>query len=356
MKIPRCGVCTVCRRLPLDSQQAATGLEPNFLSGLQEELRSLETTQEDLAPVFRYYRRYSKELIDMLSETLQQCFPWEIPPILELVDDLLLYERVSRSRGTYSTEVEEVVVTLVSVSWKKVEDPMRKKIVRMLRVWRDLRVFSNSDVLTEAEHRIRSLNLSSNMLDSQGEDSDEDLALVMAEPGQSDPLWKKLKTDDTASSGTKAKNPTQTLERILNASADPFELLELDVKTATTRLVRRQYRKLCLYIHPDKNPNMDADKCQDALAKIQKAREEAEALLEAPKQERRGDLAASATMCATSEDRVACKLDGCDEPPCRQCANMCCVRNITHCHEMQRRIGGKKCFFHPPPRIHARNA
>jgi len=367
-------VCNLCRRTPLDQQKEGTGLEPIFIQALQEELKALESSKDDLAAVFRYYRRYAKELIAMLHTTVQECFAWEIVPILELVDDLLLYERVSRQRGGFSAEVEDILGNMIPTAWKKVEDRDRKKVAILLRTWRELKVFSSTETLVEVEAKVRSINLSTpgdagltsaTLLDSvdkwlEESDEDGDRALVeVKENGketdaQSKP-WKKLKTEDGAGKGP-TKTPADVLERILKAGTDPFEILDLDPKGATTKSVRKQYRKLCLYIHPDKNPNMDADKCQDALSRVQKAREEAEARLEAPKVRRTGDLSASATMCATSEDRLVCRLEGCNEPPCRQCANSCCVRNITHCHQLQHQPGGKKCFFHPPPRSHARNA
>eukprot|EP00397_Hematodinium_sp_SG-2012_P039891 GEMP01043626.1.p1 GENE.GEMP01043626.1~~GEMP01043626.1.p1 ORF type:complete len:395 (+),score=93.39 GEMP01043626.1:19-1203(+) len=353
---PTIRVCTRCRQIPLDSHRAASGLEKIFITSLQEELRALEATQEDLAPVFRYYHRYAKELVAMLHSTVQECFPWEIPPILELIDDLLLYERI-----------EEIVTSLAITTWKKLDERHRKKLARMIGTWRELKVFLNPDLFNDLDAKIRALNLTPEVLDiSQGEESDDEpTGAISADNPKgttpAPPQMKRQKTDDDAAGASpknvKMRTPKEVLERILKAStSDPFEVLDMDIKTASAKAVRKQYRRLCLYIHPDKNPSMDVEKCQDALTKVQKARDEAEARLEAPKVQRTGDLSASATMCATSEEKQTCQLDECGEPPCRQCANACCVRNITHCHKMQQRPGGKKCFFHPPPRRHARNA
>jgi len=367
-------VCNLCRQTPLDQQKEGAGLEPIFIQALQEELKGLESSKDDLAAVFRYYRRYAKELIAMLHTTVQECFAWEIVPILELVDDLLLYERVSRQRGGFSTEVEEIVGSMISTAWKKIEDRDRKKVAILLRTWRELKVFSSPEILVDIEARIRSISINSGenssgltsgvilesvdkWMEESDDEGDKSLVLVKGkEPQAKEAPWKRRKKEENGSK-IASKTPAQVLERILKAGADPFDILDLDPKGLTTKLVRKQYRKLCLFIHPDKNPNMDVDKCQDALSRVQKAREEAEARLEAPNKGRRtGDVSASATMCATSEDRIECRLEGCNEPPCRQCANSCCVRNITHCHQLQHQPGGKKCFFHPPPRSHARNA
>merc|ERR1719506_872788 len=152
------------------------------------------------------------------------------------------------------------------------------------------------------------------------------------------------------------------VEKIMSTSPDrPFEMLGLEIEGADGAAIRKAYRRLALIIHPDKNIGIEST-CQEALIKLQQAREQAEVdqqKAESTKMVASKGETRSAATAAKNEDADSiykCKYPGCELPPCKQCANGCCTRNITHCHLIARSKGGLQCFFHPPPRAWARNA
>ncbi|CAK0851675.1 unnamed protein product [Prorocentrum cordatum] len=99
--------------------------------------------------------------------------------------------------------------------------------------------------------------------------------------------------------------------------------------------------------------------CQEALIRLQQGREAAEAEMQqsdaaGEKSGRGGETRCDATTAAANagvDSAFKCKYPGCDLAPCKQCANGCCTRNITHCHMIARGKDGQQCFFHPPPRV-----
>merc|ERR1712194_939671 len=152
----------------------------------------------------------------------------------------------------------------------------------------------------------------------------------------------------------------QIMDRLVRTSvSNPFEVLGLDEATANGHDIRKAYRRIALLIHPDKNPGMDA-RCGEALVKLQQCRERAESRLTTVEEKvevcQRGPETRSAAKAADANASVdpslKCRYPGCDLPRCKQCANGCCTRNITHCHMISREHGrsGVQCFFHPPPR------
>merc|ERR1711920_551529 len=142
----------------------------------------------------------------------------------------------------------------------------------------------------------------------------------------------------------------------------PFEILGITQNGANGHDIRKAYRRVALIIHPDKNPGSEVE-CGDALNKLQAAREQAEIDLQrldgAGDVSRGNDTRSAATAAAanaTVDASFKCKYPGCDLASCKQCANGCCTRNITHCHLIARSKSGLQCYFHPPPRAWARNA
>merc|ERR1712039_230211 len=152
------------------------------------------------------------------------------------------------------------------------------------------------------------------------------------------------------------------ISRILRIPVErPFEVLGIAQEGANGHDIRKAYRRIALLIHPDKNPGNEAQ-CGEALAKLQQVREQAENDLQsapasdAAKGNETRSAATAAAATAAVDASFKCKYPGCDLPPCKQCANGCCTRNITHCHLIARSKAGQQCYFHPPPRAWARNA
>jgi len=167
--------------------------------------------------------------------------------------------------------------------------------------------------------------------------------------------------------GPNAGKVQALVERIMFISMErPFEVLGLAEPRRSEEPVkghdiRKAYRRIALLIHPDKNHGFEV-RCQEALIKLQQSRENAETELqriEITSKAQKGETRSAAKCTNATMDAVAghtCKYPGCDLPPCKQCANGCCTRNITHCHFTARSKAGQQCFFHPPPRAWARNA
>jgi hypothetical protein len=157
-----------------------------------------------------------------------------------------------------------------------------------------------------------------------------------------------------------------TVDRICASPLDkPFAILGMQPEGASGAAIRKAYRRVALVIHPDKLSVQNhelMEKCKEAYVKLQAAREQAEADLQRADVVKVSDIKGETRSAATqnkNEDAdgiFRCKYPGCDLPPCKQCANGCCTRNITHCHLLARSKGGQQCFFHPPPRAWARNA
>jgi len=172
----------------------------------------------------------------------------------------------------------------------------------------------------------------------------------------------------TIAKGDLQKRALALVQRILATPVEkPFEMLGIPEDATEGHDIRKAYRGIALRIHPDKNPGIEV-KCQEALIKLQAGREQAETELQRrsarakPRLDPvtiRGETRSAATAAAANaqvDPSYQCKYPDCDLPPCKQCANGCCTRNITHCHLLARSKGGLHCFFHPPPRAWARNA
>lgn len=384
-------------------------LDAAFLAGIKEELASIEENEKNiqaLSQVFRYYTKYAKQLSQVLYDfAVKQCFPWEIIHAMHLVDDILLMDNT----GRYKAELVDSIQGVAKRAFLKVQNEYeRKEVAHMLQTWQELRIFDKS-VLEAVKSAIRNsgtcTGLGLKLLDEVDknllvEDDAEFLEPATAgDPDASTPASgtkRKLEETtvpsnggDTASAAVLAarqlreaavanveaaeKSSAQvktaqaavqkvclaTIERISAGSLDrPFGILGVP-DGADGAAIRKAYRRTALIIHPDKNPGLES-KCQEALIKLQAAREQAEAktqLADVVPIDKKGDTRSAATA-AKNEDTDAifrCKYPGCELPPCKQCANGCCTRNITHCH-LAARKGGLQCFFHPPPRAWARNA
>lgn len=405
-------VCTVCRRLPLSDQLMEPASEDNldnaFVAGIREELASIEEDEKNiqaLSQVFRYYAKYAKQLSQVLFDfTTKQCFPWEMIHAFYLIDDILLMDKTGRYKAEFMDRVKDMAV----IAFKKVpSDKERSEVAKMLHAWQELSIFE-ATVLEGTRAAVRATSASAGpILDEAAAalaEEDDEPEPVTARPwypvahggaareaaadvpsatpgvgkrqrdgdsnghGVDVPLQaeKKLKTDLAPAPNREAAQAKTlaVLDRLLSVPMErPFELLGLTMEGVQGMDIRKAYRRLALIIHPDKNPGLEA-KCQEALVKLQQGREQAETDLQRMDVVKVGDttiLRSDTRSAATQANNAAdttfkCKHPGCDLPPCKQCANGCCTRNITHCHMVARTKGGLQCFFHPPPRAWARNA
>mmetsp|Transcript_56474 Transcript_56474/g.104570 ORF Transcript_56474/g.104570 Transcript_56474/m.104570 type:complete len:374 (+) Transcript_56474:196-1317(+) len=365
-------------------------LDKKFLDGIMEELSNIEESEKNiqsLSQVFRYYAKYAQQLSKVLCEfATRKCFPWEVIPALHLVDDILLMD----STGRYKTELAERVQALLVAAFKKVKsDKEKREVARILLTWQDLRIFEVA-ILEASRSAIRtSGDRSSHLIDEVQEEVDVDVeddkppAAAPRDPREAPPApaLKRARTDEAPPAvskqhavevvkrpetlGTPSMKAAQakvlaTVERILSVSNEkPFEILGIAEETAQGHDIRKAYRKIALLIHPDKNPGIEA-KCKEALIKLQQGREQAESDLQMMEAQQmritRTETRSEATAAANVDAATKCRHPDCDLPPCKQCANGCCTRNITHCHAIARSKGGFQCFFHPPPRAWARNA
>mmetsp|Transcript_9785 Transcript_9785/g.25690 ORF Transcript_9785/g.25690 Transcript_9785/m.25690 type:complete len:447 (-) Transcript_9785:116-1456(-) len=410
---PNLRVCTVCRRLSLREQVIEEDqLDPSFLAGIKEELSSIEENENNvqaLSQVFRYYAKHSKRLSQVLYDFVTKtCFPWELIHALHLVDDILLMD----STGRYKAELLDRVQAMAVCAFRKVQKEQEKReVARMLHAWQELKIFDAS-VMEAIRTTIRGGGAAASQILDEAAEDDELEAVASVDAGsfastasvgggaELPTAQKKRRVEvvpdaTAAASGVAAAAPParaasvaangvavgapvkptvdvvamqrRTLalvERIHSVPLErPFEVLGLTEGGATGHDIRKAYRGIALIIHPDKNPGLEA-RCQEALIKLQQAREQAET--EFQKKDTgpeptviRGETRSAASAAAANafvDMSFKCKYPGCDLQPCKQCANGCCTRNITHCHLIARSKGGLQCFFHPPPRAWARNA
>merc|ERR1719491_2830214 len=244
----------------------------------------------------------------------------------------------------------------------------------MLHAWQELKIFS-PEVLEAIRAAIRSGgDAHASLLDEAagGEDEDEDLpgvealgintaapeqAPVHKEEGQATapPSPKKRRVEEAApkqdprdqAKASMAVNAVpkpnsekiqSMVDRLLSVPADkPFVMLGIAEETASGHDIRKAYRRIALLIHPDKNPGMEAS-CQEALIRLQQGREQAETDLQRFEPGGNSEIKISETRSAATaaaataavDASFKCKYPGCDLTPCKQCANGCCTRNITH--------------------------
>jgi len=366
-------------------------LDAAFLAGIKEELASIEENEKNiqaLSQVFRYYAKHAKQLSQVLNDfAMKQCFPWELIHALHLIDDILLMDNTGRYKAELTDRVQAIAVN----TFRKAQSEQEKReVARMLHAWQELKIFE-APVLEAVRAAIRSGDDASagRILDEAvvaEEDEEDGFATSEAAPAPQGvepdpPAAKKRKVVENG--GPVAKDPrdavarTDTvpkvavervagiIARIISIPVErPFELLGIAAEGANGHDIRKAYRRIALLIHPDKNPGMEA-KCQEALIKLQQGRVQAEGELQrvdvggggdVPKGGETRSAATAAAANASMDASMKCKYPGCDLQPCKQCANGCCTRNITHCHMVARNKSGMQCFFHPPPRAWARNA
>jgi len=386
---PQLHVCTVCRRLPLKGQPAEDRLEKldeAFLAGIKEELASIEENEKNiqaLSQVFRYYAKHAKQLSQVLFDfAIKQCFPWELIHALHLVDDILLMDNTGRYKAELAGRVQVIMVH----SFKKVQSRQEKQeVARMLHTWQELNIFDVA-VLEAIRSVFRSGDATAALILDEAavvdEDEDDDMPAAEEEVpvtlGNAEFAPKRRRVSENGGHApadprdVKAMPDTGTqasagrvmaiIERILSIPVDkPFDLLGIAADGSNGHDIRKAYRRIALLIHPDKNPGSEA-RCQEALIKLQQGRVQAESELQQPdsvsEPHRGGETRSAAAAAANAYVDVSfkCKYPGCDLAPCKQCANGCCTRNITHCHMVARSKVGMQCFFHPPPRAWARNA
>lgn len=354
-----------------------------FLAGIREELSSIEENEnniEGLSQVFRYYAKYAGQLSQVLYDfAARQCFPWELIHALHLLDDILLMDNTGRYKAEFSGRLQGL---LTAAFQKAQSDKDRREVARMLHAWRGLKIFdldtfeATRSAICDGDPAIATLLDEADMVDE-----DEPLhAQATADVTNGFAAKKRRRVIDNNIKRSSVKvgerctlEPVEekpslfpnkvllAVERIIDMPAErPFEMLGVDEDKATGHEIRKAYRRVALLIHPDKNPGLEV-KCQEALIKLQQSREQAEeelrrmeAFADTPRVDARSTAAEAAN--STIDTAFRCKYPSCELPPCKQCANGCCTRNITHCHTAARSKGGLQCFFHPPPRAWARNA
>lgn len=401
---PTLRVCTVCRRLPLSNHSAAEppmeALDDAFIAGIKEDLGSIEESEKNiqaLSQVFRYYARHARQLSQVLFGWAQQCFPWEHIHALHLVDDILLMDNSGRFKAEFA---ERVHIVALNTFRKAGSDQERREVVKMLHVWQELKIFSK-EVLESIRAAIRSSGEKhAHLLDEASLAAEEEEEMPEMLGSESPPaegaaekvpvceafrqpaapsLPKRPRVEQTgarplpsatsqvatpavASQAKAQKNIQGFVDRMLAADPKkPWQILGISEETASGQDIRKAYRRIALLVHPDKNPGMEAS-CQEALIKLQQAREQAESELsrfDLGADAMKGDTRSAATAAAAADlgtGGLTCRYPGCDLPPCKQCANQCCTRNITHCHAIARNGATTQCYFHPPPRAWARNA
>jgi len=387
-------------------EEKDVALDATFLAGIKDELASIEENEKNiqaLSQVFRYYAKHAKQLSQVLFDfATKQCFPWELIHALHLVDDILLMDNTGRYKAALIDRMQVITVG----AFKKVQSEAEKKeVARMLHAWGELKIFE-ATVLDPIRASIRSGGArAGEILDEAAvaDEDDEDFpAMVSPVPAGSPlpegspvqgeneicgndavPKAKKPKVaesaDGTADKTVKDVNPKPAvvakvavpsservnaiMGRILRIPIErPFEVLGIVQDGSSGHDIRKAYRRIALLIHPDKNPGNEVQ-CGEALSKLQQAREQAESDLQrfdntvdASRGNGTRSEATAAAAYATVDTSFKCKYPGCDLAPCKQCANGCCQRNITHCHMIARSKAGLQCFFHPPPRAWARNA
>lgn len=376
----------MCRRLPLKGRPEEDQLEKldtAFMAGIKEELASIEENEKNiqaLSQVFRYYAKHAKQLSQVLFDfAIKQCFPWELIHALHLVDDILLMDNT----GRYKAELADRVQVVVVHAFRKVQSPQEKReVARMLHTWQELKIFEA--VLLEAiRAEIRAGDVAAKLIldEATVADEDDDEAPAAEDAVVSPEVAAKKRRVVSENGGHPAQEPRESpakpaaarvsservmgiIERILSIPVErPFELLGIAEEGANGHDIRKAYRRIALLIHPDKNPGFEV-RCQEALVKLQQGRVQAETDLQhldglGDGGHRGAETRSAATAAAANasmDSSFRCRYPGCDLPPCKQCANGCCTRNITHCHSIARGKAGMQCFFHPPPRAWARNA
>jgi len=383
---PQLRVCTVCRRLSLKGRPAEDDqvekLDSGFLAGIKEELASIEESETNiqaLSQVFRYYAKHARQLSQVLYDfAIKQCFPWELIHAFHLIDDILLMDKT----GRYKLELTNRVQAITEHTFRQVQSRQEKReVARMLHAWQELKIF-DAAVLAQIRSSIFDGDAAaSEILQEAVMVDDEEEECTVQGNATERAAVKKRKVEDNGGGHARTDNhaevagqdtaaPKPSLDKVLaiitriesTPVEQPFEILGIAADNSNGHDIRKAYRRIALLIHPDKNPGWET-KCQEALIKLQQGREQAEAELQrrgaysdGPKVGETRSAATSAAASAAMDASSRCKYPGCDLQPCKQCANGCCTRNITHCHTIARSKAGVQCFFHPPPRAWARNA